>query len=535
MLFNSFIFIFAFLPVCLCGFYALSRHASRAAWGWIVLCSLFFYSYWDIRFLPVIAVSIIANYAVAQGLFSTPERPRLQTSLLAVGVAGNIAALCYYKYLFAIFGFLRASAHLDVPFAQVALPLGISFFTFTQIGYLVDVKQGTARHRNLLDYALFVTFFPHLIAGPILHHAEMMPQFADRANQRFNAENFAVGVTIFLIGLVKKVVIADMLSDRVALGFGGAGHIGTLAAWMAAITFTFQLYFDFSGYSDMAIGLARMFNVRFPMNFNSPFKAASIIDYWQRWHMTLTRFVNMYLFTPVSLALTRRWLSRHPGTLKAATSRPGSFLILVAFPLLLTMGVLGIWHGAGFQYLIFGLLNGAYLVVNHAARNLLPKRGAQQRPAVVEAALHAGKVLLTCLCVLMAQIFFRSASVGQALDMLAGLVGLHAGGAPGPVQEIGLSKRFWAEIALLYGIVWAAPNTQQIMEMFNPVLGRFQRSEQRASVRFVESLGGDRLAGRLVRATTWRPGLGTAFAALIVFAFCLTRMTGISPFLYFQF
>jgi D-alanyl-lipoteichoic acid acyltransferase DltB (MBOAT superfamily) len=535
MLFNSLIFIFAFLPVCLGVFYALSRHASRAAWGWIVLCSLFFYSYWDIRFLPVIAVSILANYAVAQGLFSTRQSPRLQTGLLAAGVAGNIGALCYYKYLFAIFGFLRAHTAIDVPFAEVALPLGISFFTFTQIGYLVDVKQGTAKHRNLLDYALFVTFFPHLIAGPILHHSEMMPQFADRENQRFNAENFAVGITIFLIGLAKKLLIADMLSDRVAIGFAGADHIGTLTAWMAAITFTFQLYFDFSGYSDMAIGLARMFNIRFPMNFNSPFKAASIIDYWQRWHMTLTRFVNMYLFTPVSLALTRRWMTRHPGTLKAATSKPKSFAILIAFPLLLTMGILGIWHGAGFQYLIFGLLNGAYLVVNHAVRNLLPKRRGPDRGLAAEAALHAGKVLLTCLCVLVAQVFFRSSSVGQAMDMLAGLAGLHSGAPPGPVQEIGLAKRFWAETIFLYFLVWAAPNTQQIMEMFDPVLGRFQRSEQRATVRFVGRVRGGRWAERLVSATTWRPGLATAFAALLVFAVCLTRMTGISPFLYFQF
>jgi D-alanyl-lipoteichoic acid acyltransferase DltB (MBOAT superfamily) len=535
MLFNSFVFIFAFLPACLVVFYALSRHASRAAWGWIVLCSLFFYSYWDIRFLPVIAVSIVANYAVAQGLFSTGKRPRLQTALLALGVAGDIGALCYYKYLFAIFGFLRATTAIDVPFAQVALPLGISFFTFTQIGYLVDVKQGAAKHRNLLDYSLFVTFFPHLIAGPILHHAEMMPQFADRANQRFNAENFAVGVTIFLIGLVKKVLVADMISERVATGFAGAGQIGAASAWLVAITFTFQLYFDFSGYSDMAIGLARMFNVRFPMNFNSPFKAASIIDYWQRWHMTLTRFVNMYLFTPISLALTRRWLERHPGTVKAATSKPGSFAILVAFPLLLTMGVLGIWHGAGFQYLIFGLLNGAYLVVNHAARNLRPKRRKAERPLAIEAAVHGGKVLLTCLCVLVAQVFFRAESVGQAMDMLAGLAGLHGGGTPGPVQEIGLSKRFWAEIVLLYFIVWGTPNTQQIMEMFDPVLGRFQRTGQRASVRFVERIGGSRWADRLVRATTWRPGLASAAAALAVFAFCLTRITGISPFLYFQF
>jgi alginate O-acetyltransferase complex protein AlgI len=535
MIFNSIPFIFAFLPVALLGFYALTHLRSRIAWMWLVLMSLVFYGYWNIAFVPLLLVSIAFNYIIARLIFATAGRASLQTGLMVLGIASDVGALCYYKYLFSIFAFLNLHTAIDIPFSNVALPLGISFFTFTQIGYLVDVKQGVAKDRDLLDYLLFVTFFPHLIAGPIVHNREMMPQFSDTKNRKFSNENFSVGLTIFFIGLGKKVLIADQLSSSVSLGFANSAHIGVVDAWYAAILYTFQLYFDFSGYTDMAIGLARMFNIRFPMNFNSPFKADSIIDYWQRWHMTLTRFTTMYIFTPISLSMTRRWLRSQPGTIKAANAKPAGFLLLIAVPVVITMTLLGVWHGAGLQYLVFGVLNGLYLVINHAMRIAFPKRKDAVPLGAAPAAVQAGKVLLTCVAVLIAQVFFRSESIEAGLQMLAGMIGVH-GIHPhlNSTSDGGASLRGYIEISLLYAFVWLLPNTQQIMGNFDPVLGKVAAQRETALGKFASRLN---RCGAVFRAggIFWSPHYIWAAFGMMIFGTSLTRMTGVSPFLYFQF
>jgi alginate O-acetyltransferase complex protein AlgI len=256
LLFNSYVFLFAFLPATLIGFHVAARMGHRLAAAWLALASLAFYAWWNPPFVLLLLGSIAFNFGIGHLIATGGKSGRVQTWLLALGVAGNIGLLVWFKYLYALLGVLRAHGVADIPFDNVVLPLGISFFTFTQIGYLVDVKQGVAKDRGLLSYVLFVTFFPHLIAGPILHNREMMPQFADRSTYRFSGENFCVGLTIFVIGLLKKCLLTDPLSTTVQAGFGSPENLAFFSAWYAVICYSFQLYFDFSGYSDMAIGVS---------------------------------------------------------------------------------------------------------------------------------------------------------------------------------------------------------------------------------------------------------------------------------------
>ena len=509
MVFSSIPFIFAFLPLALLGFWAASRFGARAAGIWLILASLGFYAYWRLDFLPLLLFSIAFNYTVSVVLARTEHRPALQSGVLLFGIAADLLALVYYKYAAGFASFFGFETVVGVPFWEIVLPLGISFFTFTQIGYLVDVKQGVAKTRDLLSYVLFVTFFPHLIAGPILHNREMMPQFADRATYRFSGSNLAVGLTIFAIGLCKKVLLADPLAGDVALRFADPGSGGLYASWFAVIAYSLQLYFDFSGYSDMAIGLARMFNIRFPLNFNSPYKATTVIDYWQRFHMTLTRFITMYIFSPIALWVTR-WRDVHGlDNTRRASSTPGGFVSLVAGPTLITMGLAGVWHGAGTQYLIFGLLHGLYITVNHATRIFFPApKKPLPKPWAQQVSLHAAKVVAVYVAALVGFAFFRAASTGGALQVLGGMVGLRGIGE-------GLPRTALLQIALLFAIVWFAPNTQQIMSRYEPALGRAIVNPYR----------------RLI----WHPATGWALAAGTLGALGILALGGTTEFLYFQF
>ena len=348
MVFSSFPFIAGFMPLALLGFVLASRLGPRAAGFGSCFASLAFYAYWRVDFLPLLLISIGFNYTIGALLVRTGARPRLQTAIFLVGLAGDLLALFYFKYAAAVAASLGFHSVAGTPFDDIVLPLGISFFTFTQIGYLVDVKQGVAKTRDLLSYVLFVTFFPHLIAGPILHNREMMPQFADQATYRFSAGNLAVGLTIFCDRPGQEGAARRPAFRRRGRRLRPSRHgDGLVTAWYAVIGYSLQLYFDFSGYSDMAIGLARMFNIRFPLNFNSPYKATTVIDYWQRFHMTLTRFITMYIFSPMALWITR-WRGAHGlDNSRKASATPGGFLSLVAAPTLVTMGLAGVWHGAG--------------------------------------------------------------------------------------------------------------------------------------------------------------------------------------------
>jgi D-alanyl-lipoteichoic acid acyltransferase DltB (MBOAT superfamily) len=509
VLFSSFPFILGFLPLALAGFLLCARIGPRAGGLWLILASLAFYAYWRISFLPLLLISIAFNYTISLILTRTERRPRVQTAVLVAGVSGDLLALFYFKYTTALFAWFGIAQVGGFELHDIILPLGISFFTFTQIGYLVDVKQGVAKNRDPLSFVLFVTFFPHLIAGPILHNREMMPQFADRKTYHFSGTNIAVGLTIFLIGLAKKTLFADPLASTVAASFAQPGTAGLTTAWLAAVGYSLQLYFDFSGYSDMAIGLARMFNLRFPANFNSPYKATTVIDYWQRWHMTLTRFITMYIYSPLALWVARRLAARGRDSSKRAATTPSGFSMLVLFPTLTTMGLAGVWHGAGSQYLIFGLLHGVYIATNHAVRLFLPvaKKARSSSRARIWC-VNAAKVLAVYLAVLVGFVFFRAGSTADALHLLAGMIGLHGIGPD-------LRHLVPRPMLLLFVIVWVCPNTQQIMSRYEPVLGR------------AISMPYPRLAWRAD--PVWAVAIGT------VAALSLLALGGTTEFLYFQF
>jgi alginate O-acetyltransferase complex protein AlgI len=538
MLFTSWVFLFFFLPISLLGYWIASRGGRRTGAAWLIAASLVFYGFFAPGLIILLLCSIAFNYAVSIGVRNFATKPRLQLGLLVLGVTVDLGALFYYKYFFALLSFLEGW-HLLEPHGMkaVILPLGISFFTFTQIGYLVDCKAGITKDNKFLDYVLFVTFFPHLIAGPILHNSEMMPQFSDRRIYHLRADNIGAGMTLFIFGMLKKVIVADALSQLNNIGFHSADHLQLLCAWGTALGYSLQLYFDFSGYSDMAIGLALMFNLKFPANFNSPYKARNIIEFWQRWHMTLTRYLTLYLFNPIAMALRRRRMNRGKPMSRRALEQPGAFLTLLAIPTLITMGLAGVWHGAGLQFIVFGLLHGCYLVINHSWRIYGPKSentsAENHRFSVV-----AAEVLMTYLSVLIGQVFFRAASVGQAIDLLSGMVGLH-----GFEHEIAVGKRLITfgnrfgvpheifgialtssslPLALQAGyivvgffIVWMCPNSQQIMAAADPILGKAPPP-----------------ATALLR---WRPSIPWAATIGIAGVVVLLDLGGTTEFLYFQF
>ena len=511
MLFNSFPFLFAFLPAVLVGFQLLGRLGKTAAVGWLAAASLVFYAYWNPAFLALLLGSIIFNFLCAQGIAASAAIATRQRILLWVGITGNLVLLGYYKYWFPLLNSFGSLAHPPHYFGSVVLPLGISFFTLTQIAYLVDLQQGEASVLGFLDHLFFVSFFPHLIAGPILHHREFMPQVNKARSFRLQWDDLAVGATWFVIGLFKKVVIADQIAFHADMLFASPDGQPLLTVWHGVLSYAVQLYFDFSGYSDMAIGLARMLSFRFPLNFNSPYKAKSIIEFWQRWHMTLTSFLMVYIYNPLALAINRaRLAAGKPISRKAVITTEG-FLRIIALPTLVTMVIAGVWHGAGRQFLAFGLLHGIFLCINHAWRTFKPKWVHTLAPGRLRA---TASVVLTFLAVLAAQIFFRADSIEAAYAVLRGAIGVNGFG---PLPHTGAAILPWSWLTLVFAMIWWLPNTQEI-------LGQYSRDGDSQT---------EEISPRhfLQWQPTWSWGLliGAAFFA----SFVLLKTA--SRFLYFQF
>src|SRR5579863_3681830 len=430
MLFNAYPFIFVFLPIALLGYFALGRRSNLAAVIWLALASLAFYSFSNWQFVLLLVGSVAFNYLVGLLLISRRLRAVPRFSVLTFGVTGDLLVLGIFKYA----GFV--AANLDALFAtgftvNILLPVGISFYTFTQIAFLVDAYRGKVAHYALPHYALFVTYFPHLIAGPILHHRDMIPQFESDDTKRPNPHLILYGLIIFGIGLFKKTVFADGIQPLVALAFNQASPSFD-QAWIGALAYTFQLYFDFSGYSDMAIGISLMFGIFLPANFNSPYQATSIVDFWRRWHMTLSQFLRDYLYIPLG------------------GNRHGRFLRYTN--LMITMLLGGLWHGAAWTFVIWGALHGLYLCINHAWVNYgppIPERLA--RPAEVVA------FLLTFLAVVVAWVFFRADSLSSALSVLSDMA------SPGEIVFGRIEVAQSLMIAIYAALVWFAPNTQEIV------------------------------------------------------------------------
>jgi D-alanyl-lipoteichoic acid acyltransferase DltB (MBOAT superfamily) len=431
--------------------------------AWLLAASLFFYAYWNVVHLPLLVGSIAGNFLLGRWLARTRSN-----ALLALGVALNLGLLGYFKYLGFFANTFAALLGGPSPALTVILPLAISFFTFQQIAYLVDVHSGHDPAADFVSYALFVTFFPHLIAGPILHHADIIPQFQRPTVFRIVPANLATGLAIFGIGLYKKVVLADGIAQYANPVFDSAlaAPPEFFAAWSGALAYTFQLYFDFSGYSDMAIGLARLFGVRLPLNFDSPYKAANIVEFWRRWHMTLSRFLRDYLYIPLG------------GNRKGPARRYGNLFVVMLLG--------GLWHGAGWTFIAWGALHGAYLAMNHFWWALRRRLGFGEGPSG-PLGLWAGRTF-TFLAVVVGWVLFRARDFETARVILAGMAGGNGVVLPDsltsslswlPAASLGIrfgysatlagDAFFW--LALMLAIVWFAPNTQQILAHREPAFG----------------------------------------------------------------
>ena len=391
MLFNSYEFIFLFLPLSFfIYFYLLQQRLIVEAKGFLVFASLFFYSWWNVAYLPIILSSMLFNYIIGNTLNDNLQHIKMhRKSLLGIGITANLALLGYFKYADFFIENVNFVFNGSVSLLHVTLPLAISFFTFQQIAYLVDSYRAETKEYDFLNYALFVTFFPQLIAGPIVHHSEMMPQFASKWNLVKKYKNIAAGLFIFSIGLFKKVVIADTFAVWATNGFDIAETLNMIEAWATSLSYTFQLYFDFSGYTDMAIGAALLFNIRLPINFNSPYKSLSIQEFWRRWHITLSRFLKEYVYIPLG--------GNRKGTLRTYNNLMATFLLG------------GIWHGAGWTFVFWGFLHGLALVINHAWKRVgikLPKLFAW---------------FITFNFINIAWVFFRAKEWDDALKVLEGM------------------------------------------------------------------------------------------------------------------
>ncbi|MEQ1637189.1 MAG: MBOAT family protein [Methylococcales bacterium] len=510
MLFNSYAFIFGFLPIAFAGFYYLSLKRQNLVGLWLLLCSLFFYAWWSPRYVFLLLASILFNFTLGRALARNQQQFR--KTLLAFGVGGNLLVLGYYKYAHFLVNILQQWVGFDGQLPSIVLPLGISFFIFTQIAFLVDAYRGEVREANFIHYSLFVTYFPHLIAGPVLHHHEMMPQFANPERFRLHWENLSVGLTLFALGLFKKVVLADGAATFANPLFSSALQGEVLSfwgAWGGALAYTFQLYFDFSGYSDMAIGLSCLFGVKLPCNFNSPYQAVNIIEFWRCWHMTLSRFLRDYLYIPLG------------GSRKGAIRRYANLLI--------TMILGGLWHGAAWTFIVWGGLHGIYLVINHAWQKLRLFLGQDLTRSSV-----TGRWLgrcLTFLAVVIAWVIFRAENVDAAVNILHAMTGFQGVTLPVSWQNIlplsliktlqqgGITFAGVPEygqgclILALWALVWFTPNTQQIMCRFSPTL--------------------DKVAA--ISRYQWQPTLGNLLVISVVLLYALTEIGKVSDFLYFQF
>lgn len=506
MIFNSYLYLLIFLPLVVLGFHALRLAPFRVSIGFLVLMSLVYYGWWRPEDLWVIGVSCVANFFVGRSIARNRNTGRGK-SLLVTGLLFNLGLLAWFKYAGLFSKTLTALTGDGLSLPDIILPLGISFFTFQQIAYLVDSWRGEAEEYHITDYLLFVTFFPQLIAGPIVHHKEMLPQFQRHQRRGLRAINLSIGITIISIGLFKKVVLADNFA-RVAspifdLAATDAARSLTLGeAWAGMLAYTLQIYFDFSGYTDIAIGSARLFGIRLPLNFASPYKATSVVDFWRRWHMTLSRFLRDYLYIPLGgsrCGKARRYIN-----------------------LMLTMLLGGLWHGAGWTFILWGLLHGGYLCLNHLwfrVREHLNWRALPQPAAIT----------LTFLAVALAWIPFRagnyelgpdgstSAALGSTWSILEAMLGLNGltFWPPDAAVVVKDSKAIRPIIAGLI-IVFLLPSTQEFMRWYNPVIGPKKPSGPR-------------------RHWQWRPTIPWAIFSLAMLYVVGREFDQLSEFIYFQF
>ena len=477
MLFNSYVFMLAFLPLTLLGYFLLGRLPERIQLNkvFLVLASFLFYGYDNPSYVPIIVTSILVNYALSQ-MMLIARKKLVRLPLLLLGLSLNLGVLFYFKYHDFFFENINGFFGTHLTLNHVMLPLGISFFTFQQLSYVIDSYKRTVPRYNILDYALFVTFFPQLVAGPIVLHSEVVPQFADPKNRHFNFDNFAPGLYAFALGLFKKVIVADTFGIAVEAGFANALTLNTAEAWFVAIGYTLQLYFDFSGYCDVATGVGLMFNIEIPLNFNSPYKAMNIREFWQRWHMTLSRFLTQYIYFPLG------------------GSRRGQ--VRTCVNLMIVFLASGLWHGAGWLFLLWGLMHGAASVLYRLFRRQYD-------------ALHpALQWLMTFGFVVVAWVFFRATSMADAMAIVKSMFMMDFG----PLREeitsaFALPGGFHPGYNALYMMLWYA------LALF-------------------ACLG---LRNTYEKTMAFRPTLLNAVSTVVLILYVTLSLSNVSVFLYFNF
>ena len=477
MLFNSYVFMLAFLPFTLIVYFLLGRLPERIPLNklFLTIMSFVFYGYNNPSYVPIIVCSILVNYVLSQAMLAS-EKKIIRLPLMWLGLLLNLGVLFYFKYHDFFVSNMNSAFGTSWALNYVALPLGISFFTFQQLSYVIDSYRRTVPRYNLLDYALFVTFFPQLVAGPIVLHSEIVPQFADSKNRRFNFDNFAPGLYAFALGLFKKVIVADTFGVAVEAGFAAAQSLNTAEAWFIAIGYTLQLYFDFSGYCDVATGVGLMFNIKLPLNFNSPYKSMNIREFWQRWHMTLSRFLTTYIYFPLG------------------GSRKG--IVRTCVNLMIVFLASGLWHGAGWLFLLWGLLHGAASVLYRLFR----KQYDALHPAL--------QWMMTFLFVVVAWVFFRATSMADALAIVKSMLMMNFG----PIRD-SITSAF----ALPGGI---RPGYNAIFMLGWYVLA------------LAACLG---MRNTYEKTMDFKPTLANSLQTVILILYCTLSLSGVSVFLYFNF
>lgn len=513
MLFNSYIFIFLFFPLCLAGFYLLEgKGKARGAKIWLTGFSLWFYGYFNLYYLSIMLGSILFNFLIfrmllrgkenAAGSKAAAGQRRFQKALLAIGVCANLGLLFYFKYYDFFVENCNAAFGTQFLTKKVLLPLGISFFTFQQIGFLADTYRGEAKDLSFVEYALFVSFFPQLIAGPIVNYAEMMPQFRAIGRRKFSSEKFAKGLYLFTLGMAKKVLIADTFGKAVDYGYGNLASLSGTDAVLVMLFYTVQLYFDFSGYCDMARGLGWMLGIEIPVNFNSPYQACDIIDFWKRWHITLNRFLMRHVYIP--LGGNRRGVNR------------------MLLNLMLVFLISGLWHGAGWNYVIWGALHGAVYVCTRCVRlHGQRAKGEETKTGTGHFLSRLGAfagTAWTFLFVNMAWVFFRAPDAGAAVTLFRRM-GEGGFGLPsyGIYDGFNLDE-FWYVMKVLH--LTQLPCSEMLLCAAFLIFA--------LAVIFFHKNAGE-MADRFC------PKGWNMVATAVLFLWCVLSLSGVSTFLYFNF
>ena len=503
MSFTSLTFIFVFLPVAYLAFVLSHKYGgTKLAVYALAAISLIFYAMFGTQLLLVLLVSMVFNFAMGSAISHLGNQPTVAKNLLLGGVAANLGLLGYLKYTNFFIDMSNQIAGTGFTHYDIAVPLGVSFFTFVQIGYLIDAFNGQLVKHDFVRYIVFTAFFPCVTAGPLVMQREMMEQLSNPQLKAFDVKRVTIGVTMFAMGLFKKVVLADSIAPFADSVFNAA-HSGVAldaaTAWIGALSYTLQLYFDFSGYSDMAIGLATIFAIKLPLNFNSPFKATNISDFWRRWHMTMTRFFTAYLYSGMAMYGMRTGMAWRLGPV-------GRFMLVAALPSIFTFMIAGVWHGSGWTFVIYGVLHGIAIATFLAWREFsgitLPSPLAW---------------LITMVTVVCGLVMFRAADVETAMRVLGHMTML----ASEPVGAVTLtidSAQALSMIVIFGAITLLLPNTQQILHHEWPVVD--SKPDETAA------------AAGLV---AWRPGFGTAFVTACIFTIGIASIGSSSGFLYYKF